>query len=306
MSVRSSLYYRRGAGGKVAIEDMGVSTGKRIFVHSVTGVDGTAYGFTPDKPYATLDYAIGKCTANKGDIIYLMPGHSEAIATSLGCVLDVAGVQVIGLGHGSLQPLFTLGTATTATISVTAADCRIRNIKVLSGLADVAAGITLAATATGTIVEDCLFMDGGLTVELKIAISIAALCSNVIVRRCRFFSDMAAATGATTAAIKTVGAADYLRIEDCFSHGHYSGANFDLSAAASLSIYIRGNALINIDTDAGLTMSNNAGDTGFVIENDAAGIKDTVHLAGAALAWSRNYDSNALGASAIIKPAVDS
>jgi hypothetical protein len=306
MSARSSLYFRRAVGGRVAIEDMARSCGQRLFVCSGTGTDGSGYGFSPEKPLATLLHAISHCEDHKGDIVYLMPGHAEAIAAATSAVIDKAGVEIIGLGRGSLQPTFTLGTATTATMSVTAHDVLMRNFKVISNLADVAVGITLGADADGAAIEDCLFCDGGLTKELKIAISVAAGCSNVAIRRSRFFADISAGTGATTSAIFAAGAADYFVLEDCFFHGHYIGAAVDLLTAASASVFLRNNAVINIDTDAGLTIAINAGTTGFGIGNDAFGLKDTVHLTAAAMAWSRNYDSNALNASAIIKPAIDS
>jgi hypothetical protein len=56
------------------------------------------------RPFATIDYAVGKCTANRGDIIMVMPGHSETISSATSLVFDVAGVAVIGLGTGSLRP----------------------------------------------------------------------------------------------------------------------------------------------------------------------------------------------------------
>ena len=43
--------------GSVVIEDQGQSTGARWWVSSGTGVDGTGYGASPDKPFATLAYA---------------------------------------------------------------------------------------------------------------------------------------------------------------------------------------------------------------------------------------------------------
>ena len=54
------------------------TTGSIFFVDSVTGSNGNS-GADSDHPFATIDYAIGKCTANKGDHILVMPGHNEAI-----------------------------------------------------------------------------------------------------------------------------------------------------------------------------------------------------------------------------------
>ena len=84
--------------GSMVIADQGVSTGARCWVDSTTGTDGTAYGRNPETPVATLDYAISNlCTANKGDIIYVMPGHSEALTASNLVDVDIDGVTVSGL-----------------------------------------------------------------------------------------------------------------------------------------------------------------------------------------------------------------
>jgi hypothetical protein len=39
----------------------------------ITGSNGN--DGTYRKPFASIDYAIGKCKANRGDVIYVMPGH---------------------------------------------------------------------------------------------------------------------------------------------------------------------------------------------------------------------------------------
>src|SRR5574341_1596957 len=60
------------------------------------GSDGNNGTFSA--PFATLDYAIGRCTANRGDIIVVKEGHAENVTTANGIDLDVAGITVIGLG----------------------------------------------------------------------------------------------------------------------------------------------------------------------------------------------------------------
>ena len=36
----------------------------------------------PDAPFLTLDYAVSQCTASKGNVVYLMPGHAETISSA--------------------------------------------------------------------------------------------------------------------------------------------------------------------------------------------------------------------------------
>lgn len=60
-------------------------------------------------PYATIDFAIGKCVANRGDIIMVAPGHSETVSTAI--AVDVAGIAIVGLGAGTDRPQLTGGVA---------------------------------------------------------------------------------------------------------------------------------------------------------------------------------------------------
>ncbi len=102
------------------------------------GNDGTY-----QKPFATLDYAIGRCTAGRGDIIFVMPNHAETISSATALNLDVAGVAIIGLGVGTSMPTFTFDTATTTTIPVSAANITVSNCRFLANFADIVAPFTL-------------------------------------------------------------------------------------------------------------------------------------------------------------------
>ena len=93
------------------------TTGTYFFVSSGTGSNSHS-GKNPAEALATIDYAIGKCTDSKGDVIVVMPGHAETISAAGGITADVAGITIIGLGNGGLRPIITFsGTASTFVIS---------------------------------------------------------------------------------------------------------------------------------------------------------------------------------------------
>jgi hypothetical protein len=81
---RTELFVRKQSGGMFSVVNQALTTGNIFFVNSANGTNSASYGQNPDAPTATLAYAIGLCTANQGDRIYVMPGHTEAIA---GCNL---------------------------------------------------------------------------------------------------------------------------------------------------------------------------------------------------------------------------
>lgn len=141
---KTELFARTQPGGVLAIAREDLNPGSIFFVGStVTGAsDASGYGLTPETPVATLDYAIGLCTASKGDVIYLLPGHAE---TTTAIALDVAGVKIVGLGTGRLRPALTATTAATDLLNVTAANCYIENVRFVGAASGVTALLDVAA-----------------------------------------------------------------------------------------------------------------------------------------------------------------
>ena len=145
-----------------------VTTGSTFFVHSVTGSDiPSPYGDSPDKPFATVDYAIGKCTADKGDVIYVMPGHVETLASASAIDCDVSGISIIGIGNptgpttpvGYGAPIFDY-TAAAATLELAADSVTIENITFRASIAAVASAISNTGASAARILN-CRFYDGG-------------------------------------------------------------------------------------------------------------------------------------------------
>src|SRR4051812_41694686 len=66
---------------------------------SANAGDSAGKGRSPGAPFATIDYAVGQCTAGQGDVILVLPGHVETVTAAAGVALDVAGVSVVGLGN---------------------------------------------------------------------------------------------------------------------------------------------------------------------------------------------------------------
>ncbi len=102
-------------------------------------------GGTRKQPYATIDYAVGRCTANNGDIIMVAPGHTETVTAAAGIDFDVAGVAVIGLGSGSSRPTITFTTAITADIDIAAANVTLINLLFVNGIDNLTAPIDVNA-----------------------------------------------------------------------------------------------------------------------------------------------------------------
>lgn len=276
------------------------TTGSVFFVHSGTGSNGND-GLSPDSPTATIAQAIAKCTASKGDLIIVMPGHAEAV-TSSSLAVNVAGISIIGLGSGALRPTLTYG-ATTSIITISAANCTLENLVLVGNIDNIVTGISLTADADGTTLRNIEMKDGASNKEFLIGIAIAALCTDVTIDGLRFYGLAGGATGC----IEAAGAADRFRLLRSYIRGQFSSQMVDLTVAASTDIEVAYNALINIETGAGLGVAAHNSTTGFVHDNRIANLKDTVvGLSGTGLAYAENYLTNALNASGIILPTVDS
>lgn len=123
------------------------------------GIDGSnGNPGTYLKPFSTLTYAASQCLANRGDIIMVMPGHAETISSATALTLSTAGVLVVGLGLGTKRPLFTLDTANTATINITADNIGFVNCRFVANFLAIASCFTLT-TAKDFTISNCLFTD---------------------------------------------------------------------------------------------------------------------------------------------------
>lgn len=106
--------------------------GNVFWVDSGGGSNGNKGTF--DRPFATLDYAVGRCTANNGDIIVVKAGHSESLIADSAVDIDVAGVSVVGLGSGEDRPTFTFTTAVAADFKLAASNVTIQNLLFKAGI----------------------------------------------------------------------------------------------------------------------------------------------------------------------------
>ena len=142
---------------------------------SVAGSDSNTGSY--EAPFATIDYAIGQCTANRGDIIMVAPGYTQTVSAAAGIVADVAGVAIIGLGRGSLRPTITLDTATTADIDISADNVMLSNFLFVADLDAIVHCIDVVSAKNATI-HACEFKEGGANKVFIDAIDVSSTTDN--------------------------------------------------------------------------------------------------------------------------------
>lgn len=204
---------------------------------------------TYNQPFATLDYAVGRCQPSAGDIIMLMPGHSETLSSATALALDVAGIAIVGLGSGTLRPKFILDTATTTTISVSAANISVKNCIFSANFADIAELFT--PTAVEFHCEDCKFTQEAVNMNF-VEIADSSTTDNEIdglsFLRCEWIEP----DTATTSLINVDADIDRLRVVDCVINLGINGVLACIAEVAAgkdlTNVYIHGNNCIRLVT----------------------------------------------------------
>lgn len=193
------------------------------------------------KPFSTIDYAIGRCTANRGDVIYVMPGHVEDITAAQGVDFDVAGVKCIGLGYGDKQARFDMTNAA-GDVTIDADNVHIYNMNFHANVTSITIGLSILTLAVGTVIKGCRFdVETTTTDEFLISINLGVGCDKTVIEDC----DMDMGLGGAAVGIKLVGASNNVDIRRNKICGDYSLANIDGITTLSKEVYIEDNLLIN-------------------------------------------------------------
>lgn len=214
--------------------------GNVFWVDSGAGSDQNKGTF--DRPFSTIDYAVGRCTANNGDIIVVKAGHTETVIAAAGLDLDVAGIALIGLGAGSDRPTINFTTATTADMDVDAANISMYNFLFTGGVDALAGPIDVNAADFSLI--NCEYRDvTGQATDVVIA---DANADRLLIDG--YFHNGAAAAGANSA-IALIG------MDNPVIRNFKLVGNFAVSA-----IDCRTTAVVDLDIHSGYVWTKNAAD----------------------------------------------
>ena len=279
--------------------------GAVFYVDSVTGSDSNN-GSSPGSPFATLDYAIGQCTANKDDRIYVMAGHAESITAASGITCDVAGISIIGLGHGTVRPTFTW-TATASTWVVSAANVKIENIRCTVSIDEVVK--LFSASAAGLTLDKVDFFETASAQAIQFLLTTAA-CDDIVIKNCNHYQVTLA--GGSQAWIQLIGCDRAQVIDNRF---HLQLADVATSAVISnittacLGVLIARNQITMTGYTASLVSAIllNSGTTGNVSDNRIGtntAANTTINVAAGCYSFN-NLCTNVADTSGILDPVAD-
>lgn len=222
-------------------------SGHVFWVDYNNGSDGNngTYG----KPYKTIDYAIGQCSANRGDVILVKAGHAETVAAAAGIDCDVEGISIIGLGNGDNRPRITFS-ATGSDIDIDADNITLKNL-IFDATAAVTA--TIDVNAAYFTMEDCLFVGSAAAQTHKIPIITDAnandMCiDNVSVQLLVADDGTTSITTTSSEAVRLVGA-DRAVVKNCYFSGDFTTSAINAITTACKDIQILNNRINNIATE---------------------------------------------------------
>lgn len=203
--------------------------GNVFWVDSALGSNGRQGTF--DRPFATIDYAVGRCTASNGDVIMVKPGHVETVIAAAGLALDVAGITIIGFGAGSDRPTINFTTAVGADMDVDAANITIVNCLFTGGIDALTGPIDVNAADFAMINCETRDVTGQATDFIVTDANADRLWIEGWTHR------GAAAAGADTAI--TIVGGDNITIKDFWIDGNFAVAAIEnvTTAAVNLSVY---------------------------------------------------------------------
>ncbi len=261
------------------------------------------------KTVPTLAAALRHCRSGRGDIVYVMPGHTENVTDAT--MLDnlVAGTRIIGAGNPGQDdaPTFTW----TATASEWTLDQK--NVEI-SGLRLDFTGVDAVVTAISVTAADCSLT--GCHIITSSAAEQPTLCIDVEDTGDGFklLGCVSEGTADVAGALVSVSAADKVHFSgNRCQGGHTAAVGFLAITDAATRLEVHGNVMSNTAAASTATISiSDDASSGLMSGNHSACISGGVSaaegilIAGTTsiLRFSENYNTSDPRASGILNPAV--
>ena len=247
-------------------KSLNVGTGNIFYVDSAVGSDSYV-GTRPEWALESLDAAFGTgyCTADNGDVVYVMQGHTETKSvTGALFTADVAGVTVICLGNGDNRAKFTLS-HTGAKIDITADNVRFSNFY-LDATGVTSVNTPLNITGEGCVLDGFFIRLSDTNGQADLGITIGAADGDA--------NDLIIANGVIVApnagavsAISFVKDMENVILSNLHIYGDYSTAVIDVTAGgnAQVNLQVLNSTIISKNTDEFAFYANGTGNTGAIV-----------------------------------------
>jgi hypothetical protein len=290
------------------------SFGTIWYVDSNNG--STSYsGREKDRALTTLEGALA--VASAGDTIIIAENHSETITGAGGIALDLAGIRIVGQGHGNRKPTFLMDGATTVNGLVSAADIRLENCIFNAGHADINNCFQVAAK--GFTVSGCEFVENTATENWEEIFEVVSTTDNIADRLTILDCKVLGADTGNNMLLLTASDIDRLTIQGCEVQLGSANEPFieavtgkDLSNVMIGGPKGRGNTFNRAGSTASpvLILTDTTETNTGLIANNLIGCADTqtqtLAIATCEFRYFENYLVSVVDKSGFILPAIDS
>lgn len=304
MSGQQSQLSRYGAISRV-LPNLAASARSFFVLNNSTTVPSWLSGFLNDfgndsggvpRVYSTVALAVAACTAGRGDIIYVLPNHTENISSATALNINIAGVRIQGMGEGNNRPVLTLTTATTAIITMSAANCTIDNV-IIDGTGFASVVTIMTVTAAGCTISNNRIINATATNQAGVSVLTTAAASNLSILN-NFFDG--SANAGTTNALQLVGGND-IQIRGNTFIGNYTTSLGPINNITTgvTNLVIENNYLVNGTASSTKLIVLVSGSTGIISRNRGAILSGTAAVTAAGMFIVDNVYVSAVSVNAV-------
>lgn len=272
---------------------------KVFFVGATTLPSYTDFAddFGPDKQggnrvFATMTALIAdtNVVASRGDVVFVLPGHTESVASAAALACTKAGLTWIGLGTGSLRPTITFTTATTATMTISAANQSFENFIFTQTFDAIVSPIVVSAA--NVTLKNNYFMVANASYQATQMILTTAAADNFTLIGNRFIGTVDAGT---TAAVTLVGGDNFTCTGNDFIGAYSSGVGAIRSITTlNTNCVIKQNTIINVTASSTKGITLLTGSTGVISENRFGIGSGAAPITADAAWWAGNWSAAAV------------
>ena len=213
--------------------------------------------------YTTIQAAVNAASANRGDIVVVLPGYDQSLTGADSW--NTAGVTVLGIGRGTMRPTIRY-TGTAGEVGIGANNVRVSNLRFLAAADSVARALDLDSGFSNARIDNCFFDFNATTNNFLTMIRVAQARS--IIEDNEFRAEDTAGAGKGISMFG--GMPDFLKIRRNFFYGQFDTNGDSLTNGAGAihldslhdsgdtvlsGVEIKDNTIISTDTAAALLIN---------------------------------------------------
>jgi len=241
--------------------------------------------------HTTIDAAITAAGvdngANRGDTIYVLPNHTENLAADSAVDIDVAGLNIIGLGNGEDRPILTFTTLTTADFKIAAANVLIENLVFKCNIASQA--MMIEVTGDDAEISNCEFREGTATGLNFITIGVTSdnEADRCHIHDCKFYTST---DGNYNSAINFAKDEVGVTVDNNNIYGYFALAGMDIPSVGDAQVHceMHDNEIVNLSSGQHAIQVSGTTSTGKIVRNLAITDSKVTAIDAGGLEMSRN------------------